>query len=67
MLITAIFENGLEEAAVHARMVKYIMYKLSSRTSKDVDLGILYKAMWHEFDRASKTLETDGIQWRLGS
>jgi hypothetical protein len=56
MLITAIFENGLEEAAVHARMLEYIMYKLNSRTSKEVDLGILYKVMWHDFHRASKTL-----------
>jgi hypothetical protein len=56
MLITATFENGLEEAAVHARMLKYIVYKLSSRTSKDIDLGISYKAMWNDFDQASKTL-----------
>jgi hypothetical protein len=56
MLITAVFEDAFEEAAIHVKMLKYLLYTHSSRVGKEVDLGTLFTILWYDFHRASKAL-----------
>lgn len=57
MLITAVSEDRLDEAATHSRMLKHMVQMHRNWTGEDVDLGMLHKILWYDFHRASKALE----------
>lgn len=56
LLIAAVFEDALDEAAVHVKMLKYFLYEHSSRIGQEIDLGTLMTISWYDFHRASKGL-----------
>jgi hypothetical protein len=56
MMITAVFEDALEEAAVHVKMLKHVLSDHSSRRGKEVDLRTLYTIVWYDFIRTCKGL-----------
>lgn len=56
MLIGAVFEDALDEAAIHIKMLKHLLYTHSSRADKTVDLATLLAVSCFDFHRASKAL-----------
>lgn len=56
MLIGAVFEDALDEAAIHIKMLKQLLYAESSRVDQKVDLAILLAVSCFDFHRASKAL-----------
>jgi hypothetical protein len=56
MLIGAVFEDALDEAAIHIKMLKHLLYTHSSRVDKEVDLATLLAVSCFDFHRASKAL-----------
>lgn len=54
LLITAVFEDALEDAVIHLTILKSLLYLQSAESP--VDFGLLFTVAWYDFQQASKTL-----------
>ncbi|KIW12551.1 hypothetical protein PV08_09828 [Exophiala spinifera] len=63
LLITAFFEDNLEESTFHLRILREMLYTQSS--AGDLDHGFLFTVLWYDFQQASKSLRNPVLDFSV--